>query len=184
MASYDALTWRATSDRPYSLDASTCAIAAGRGHVHVLNWLILSAHLSQPGMYSANAMYSGLPMGRYGDIPLTVNLCAGAAQGGHLSVLMWLQEHGCLTGCDPFGPSTYGHVRAACLAAAAGGHLKLIEWAHATHLLDVIPGINNDVAALTLMTAEQLGHLHIVQFLETQMTDEVDQFESEQVEGV
>ena len=59
----------------------------------MLSWLILSAHLSQPAMYGTKAsnMPFAMRIGRYGDIPLTADLCANAAQGGHLSVLMWLQ---------------------------------------------------------------------------------------------
>ena len=45
----------------------------------------------------------------------------------------------------------------------------------------LIPGINNDVAALSLTAARMEGQSHVVQYLETQVIDDSeDQFQSEQ----
>ena len=52
------------------------------------------------------------------DCPWDGQVCAMAAQGGHLELLRWAHEHGC-----PWDKHT-------CAAAAAGGHLGL-QWARA-----------------------------------------------------
>ncbi|CAB9496249.1 ankyrin repeat protein [Seminavis robusta] len=52
-------------------DESTCARAAGNGHLEILKWA------------------------RENGCPWNIFTCSGAAQGGHLEILMWARANGC-----------------------------------------------------------------------------------------
>jgi hypothetical protein len=53
-----------------------------------------------------------------GDARVFARVCAEAASGGRLDVLMWARENGC-----PWNVST-------CIEAAENGHLACLKWAH------------------------------------------------------
>ena len=111
------LRWARERGCPW--DELTCALAASRGHLQVLQW----------------AREHGWD---------NINVCAGAAVGGHLEVLQWARAHGCpwneMT-CDC--AAAHGHLELlkwaqehgcewdpnrAFQRAHDGGHLEVIQW--------------------------------------------------------
>jgi len=73
-----------------------------------------------------------------------------AAKGGHLEVLIWAREHGCLW------DETMYDVDTDCSSlAASGGHLEVLKWLRGH-------GYPMDEATCTL--AAEGGHLEVLQW--------------------
>ena len=103
------------------------AVAAMRGDVEALEWLIQQLDAKGVGWRAGSEVYSYLAAKR-GQLKSLqklrekrcrwdVKTCNAAARGGHLKVLRWARHNRC-----PWDKYT-------CQAAARGGHLEVLQWA-------------------------------------------------------
>lgn len=107
-------------------------------------------------------------------VPLSVGVCAAAARGGHLPVLVWLREQGALW------------TASATAAAARGAHLHVLCWLHAQGCplsasscceaaragsIETLQWLRQHGAAwdkYTCIQAAERGHLEVLMWLRAQ----------------
>ena len=161
--SLEALKFLRAQDPPCPWNEVTCAWAAGGGHLDVLKWL------------------------RAQDPPCPWNeeTCADAAAGGHLDVLKWARAQNPPCPLEEDWPCAYaaygGHLEVlkwlldqdppcdgeASVMAARGGHLEVLRWLKDQDLYDWDRHKCREEAS-------QLGHQHIVKWIDQQKEDESD----------
>ena len=161
--SLEALKFLRAQDPPCPWNEVTCAWAAGGGHLDVLKWL------------------------RAQDPPCPWNeeTCADAAAGGHLDVLKWARAQNPPCPLEEDWPCAYaaygGHLEVlkwlldqdppcdgeASVMAARGGHLEVLKWLKDQDLYDWDRHKCREEAS-------QLGHQHIVKWIDQQKEDESD----------
>ena len=103
------------------------AVAAMRGDVEALEWLIQQLDAKVGGWRAGSEVYSyvaakrgqlkSLQKLREKRCGWDVKTCMWAAKRGHLEMLQWARQNGC-----PWNAET-------CRAAAKGGHLEVLQWA-------------------------------------------------------
>lgn len=146
------------------------------GHQHVIDW-ICAMEIDAKRDHGTSAAIVGdpaAPKAQTYTFLANKHLCDKAAEGGHLSILMWLREMGC-----PWSKSTCamaaagGHLvtlqwlrtngcpwdRLVCTNAASGGHLAVLQWARANGCSWNAEGC--------LSSAAKHGHLHIIRWMHT-----------------
>jgi hypothetical protein len=100
----------------------TCGVAAGGGHLKVLQWA-RAEECSWNAMTCMSAARNGhlevLQWARAEGCPWDATTSEAAARGGHLKVLQWALANGC-----PSGKHLVD-------AAARGGHIEVLKWTHA-----------------------------------------------------
>lgn len=125
-------------------------LAALFGHLPLLKHAVDSAGMTMDDKVCAGAAKGGhlsiLQWARGKGCPWSLSVAKHAASEGHLEVLQWARHHG---GCE-WDEGT-------CSAAAAGGHLEVLQWLRSQ---DPPCPWNGDVPA---ETAEE-GYLHIVRW--------------------
>mmetsp|Transcript_20310 Transcript_20310/g.20431 ORF Transcript_20310/g.20431 Transcript_20310/m.20431 type:complete len:720 (+) Transcript_20310:228-2387(+) len=202
----DVIQWLRSRHPPCPWNWKTCAEAVAEGHLSLLQWLRSQVPPCPWNQYSTfRAAQSGrlqvlqwlrspdqsetradtqsenevtIKPGRQTEIcPWDEGACRGAAEGGHLHILVWMHAQ---TPPCPWNESCCsaaareGHldvlqwVRAqtppcpwsakTCAAAAASGHLGVLQWLRSQN-----PSCPWDV--LTCNYAARGGHLHILQWL-------------------
>ena len=146
------LQWLREQGCPW--DETTTIMAAKMGHHEMLEWL-----LDNGCLVSARACEAAAGQNHMGIVMLLTRrhraamhqtaVCAAAAEGGHGTVLAWLQENG------------YPIDDTVATAAARGGHIGPL------HLLEMwgetFTDVYNNCRALS--AAASKGHLHVVQWL-------------------
>jgi len=119
-------------------------MAAGNGHLHVLQWA------RQQGCHwdgwtcalaARHERWETLRWAREQGCPWDERTCVQAARGGHLHILQWVRKEGC-----PWDEET-------CAAAARNGHLDLLQWLRET-------GCPWDEH--TCIEAARKGYVHVV----------------------
>ena len=116
----EVLQWAHANGCPW--DSETCSEAARGGHLEVLQWARANGCPWDPETCSLAAQGGHLEVlqwVRANGCPWDRGTCSGAARGGHLEVLQWAHANGC-----PWGTDT-------CAWAATGGHLEVLQWARA-----------------------------------------------------
>ena len=129
------------------------AVAAMRGDVEALEWLIQQLDAKGVGWRARSEVYSyvaakrgqlkSLQKLREKRCGWEVQTCMWAAKRGHLEVLQWARQNGCEWDEDT------------CFMAAKGGHLEVLQWARRN-------GCPWD--ARTCQAAAREGHLEVLQW--------------------
>jgi len=138
--------WLKERGCPFPLHHRTCRLAAGGGHLPIIEWLRENECLWDLNTCSSAARYghlSTLKWARESGCPWDLNTCSYAARYGHLSILKWARENGC-----PWDSNT-------CSSAARYGHLSDLQWARENGC----PWDSN-----TCSSAARCGHLSILKW--------------------
>lgn len=104
------------------VDDLLCQVAAGAGHLAVVQWAYQKGCPINSEACIAAARGGHLPVLQFlrqQPWPWDESTCEAAAIGGHLEVLRWAHDNGC-----PWNAWT-------CNVAAGRGHLEVLIWAHA-----------------------------------------------------
>jgi hypothetical protein len=133
--------------RCYPIKNTTFMYAAYGGHIHVLRWMCENGFQWDEAVCEWAALAGHLHVlkwARANGLPWSGTTCLFAAYGGHIHVLKWARQNGC-----PW----YGED--VCSAAAEHGHLETLKWARAN-------GCPWD--AFTCSLAAKNGHLDVLKW--------------------
>ena len=103
-------------------DSDTCCAAAKAGHLHILQWALLNGCMWNKDICSAAAGAGHLHILEWLRMiggEGNSGTCSAAAGAGHLHILQWLRANGCDWDSDT------------CRWAARAGHLHILQWARA-----------------------------------------------------
>jgi hypothetical protein len=163
-----------------TLQANTCAAAAGARQMDVLQWCRLKKKFYWNEITCVQAAKHGqldvLQWCRARDCPWDAKTCEAAAKHGHYELLQWCQANGCpmdestfealtqkgrldlLHWCEEVGCNRSSWT---CQLAAMHGHLDIVQWCHEQ-------GFNLKCAC---NLAAHSGQLEIVQFCHSKEVD-------------